>query len=952
MNLRSRITLFALIPGILCSLLIGAYLSYALVRDIAEYENQMGNAYSEQIALQSFSFLQSANIPALQNTAQLALEYPLLRSITYYDARHQEIAHAGPRHKILTDDQASSTVFDTRTVKKETSENRQLYVPITQKRLTPTLINEATDSDPAAISPTIGWVRLEFSRSFMMLHKYRTMLIDTLVVGIVIAASFWIVMPFSDRLTRTVQQITRGARSISEDNGAIPLPTSNITELQELSDAISDMNNAIAEQQSGLQHHIEQSTQDLRETLETIEIQNIELDLARREAVQANRIKSEFLANTSHEIRTPLNSIIGFSKLLLKTPMSQQQQDFLQNIRKSSENLLTIINDVLDLSKIEAGKLVLDYIAFDLNETIEEILQILAHGAHEKGLELLHIIYSDVPRHLLGDPQRLKQILTNLISNAIKFSDNGNVVVRVSAENTEKNEVLLKIEVTDSGKGLPNGNQLIFNAFTQLDNSSTREYTGTGLGLAISRKIVEQMGGDISYNSEPGNTTFWFTVRFDIADASNTTNKYTALQGRHVLIFDSERLCRLTISHSLTDWGIQPVLTESIEQIIPALEHYSGSEHNIDAIIFGLPVNQEKQEFKKLLQYAQNLISNHHCPVVLCSPASARQELSQLNDKAFIALQKPTTESRLYEVLCQALDIHETPAEKIHDKKNKTTSNHFINILAVDDNSSNLKLISTMLRDLGVNVYEAASGEEALNIFRDHTVNMIFMDIQMPLMDGIETTKRIRQIESVTGKRIPIIALTAHALAEQKQHLLMAGLDDYLSKPTSDQQLLAMIDKWRRVPNSPKPVSLNHNNNAYRTKSGAAIKPETAIKLESCIDRSVALQATGNRIEVAIELLGMLLKTVEEDRQQINRAIENNNLVLAKDHIHKLHGSSCYCGVIELRNCCSAMETLITKDMTEHLPDVHVRFNQAVDILLMWQQENDPATFFYQTHRA
>ncbi|HQQ74361.1 MAG TPA: histidine kinase dimerization/phospho-acceptor domain-containing protein, partial [Pseudomonadales bacterium] len=470
MNLRSRITLFALIPGILCSLLIGAYLSYALVRDIAEYENQMGNAYSEQIALQSFSFLQSANIPALQNTAQLALEYPLLRSITYYDARHQEIAHAGPRHKILTDDQASSTVFDTRTVKKETSENRQLYVPITQKRLTPTLINEATDSDPAAISPTIGWVRLEFSRSFMMLHKYRTMLIDTLVVGIVIAASFWIVMPFSDRLTRTVQQITRGARSISEDNGAIPLPTSNITELQELSDAISDMNNAIAEQQSGLQHHIEQSTQDLRETLETIEIQNIELDLARREAVQANRIKSEFLANTSHEIRTPLNSIIGFSKLLLKTPMSQQQQDFLQNIRKSSENLLTIINDVLDLSKIEAGKLVLDYIAFDLNETIEEILQILAHGAHEKGLELLHIIYSDVPRHLLGDPQRLKQILTNLISNAIKFSDNGNVVVRVSAENTEKNEVLLKIEVTDSGKGLPNGNQLIFNAFTQLDD--------------------------------------------------------------------------------------------------------------------------------------------------------------------------------------------------------------------------------------------------------------------------------------------------------------------------------------------------------------------------------------------------------------------------------------------------------------------------------------------------
>ncbi len=175
----------------------------------------------------------------------------------------------------------------------------------------------------------------------------------------------------------------------------------------------------------------------------------------------------------------------------------------------------------------------------------------------------------------------------------------------------------------------------------------------------------------------------------------------------------------------------------------------------------------------------------------------------------------------------------------------------------------------------------------------------------------------------------------------------MAGLDDYLSKPTSDQQLLAMIDKWRGISNTPKPVFQSHqNDNASR------IKPDNSIKLENCIDRSVALQASGNRIEVAIELLGMLLKTVEEDRQQINRAIENNNLALAKDHIHKLHGSSCYCGVIELRNCCSAMETLITKKMTEHLPDVHVRFNQAVDVLLMWQQENDPENFFYQANRA
>ena len=936
-NLRSRIAFFALMPGIVCSLLIGIYLTYALVRDIAQYEIQMGNAYSEQVASQSFSAVQSKNISALENTAQLALEYPLLHAITFYGAQQQELAHAGPRHALPDNISAATHLFTSKRVDLESTGNRQLFVPIIQPRLVSSFTSTNKNETTTDHAVPVGWVQVEFSHSFLMLHKYRTVLVDVIVVFFVLAGAFWIVMPFSDRLTEALKILATSARSIGKGENESSLPESNITEIQDLSNAIADMRASLAGQQTGLQHNIDQATHDLRETLETIEIQNIELDLARREAVQASKIKSEFLANTSHEIRTPLNSIIGFSKLLLKTSLTTQQQDYLQNIRKSSDGLLTLINDVLDLSKIEAGKLVLDYVSFDITETLEETLQILAPGAHDKGLELLQIVYSDVPRQLLGDPLRLKQVLTNLISNAIKFSEQGNIVVRIANEIADTQQALLKIEVTDPGKGLPNNNQMIFNTFTQLDSSSTRRHAGTGLGLAISRKIVEQMGGDIGYHSEPGNTTFWFTVRFDIADGAPANKNVDLLKNCHVLVFDQERLCRLTLSHSLTAWGAQPVLTDSIEQIMPALEHYVGSEHPIDAILLGLPVRYSQQELQQLVQSAIYFDTHHHCPVLLSIPSSARQDVARACSNNIVLLTKPVTESRLSEALCHALK-REYPSRYSETRTSmQRESGCSTVILAVDDNPSNLKLISTILQSLGSEVIEACNGEEAVEALKNNNnIDLVFMDIQMPVMDGIEATRKIRQMESSSGKHTPIIALTAHALAEQRQHMLTSGLDDYLSKPVSEQQLLQMLQKWHAPEKKTIPIIRNSIINS---------------KLEHCVDRNAALKTSGNRIEIAIEMLEILLKGLANDRALINAAITNNDMPLAETYIHKLHGASCYCGVTDLKNCCSAMETLIKKQMTEHLPDVVVRFNEAVDTLLIWQQEYDLADFFRQNAR-
>ncbi len=935
-NLRSHISLFTLVPGVICSLLIGAYLTYALVRDVNQYEQDMGKAYGEQVSSQAFIPASTGDVPALQNIAQLALEYPLVHAISFYDTHQQVLAHAGPRHQSIA--HSDVTPFSNQSVAINYGANRQLFTPIFKPRLS-TSLDKKGSYIPADTTEITGWVRIEFSQSFMLLHKYKTILIDIVIVAIVLACAFWFSTPFSDRLAGTIRALSQSAREISDGNTTVTMPNSDVTELNELGQAIDNMRSAIAEQQAGLQQHIEQSTRDLRETLETIEIQNIELDLARREAVQASRVKSEFLANTSHEIRTPLNSILGFSRLLLKTPLSTQQQDYLQNIRKSSENLLTIINDVLDLSKIEAGKLVLDYMSFDLQEILEEILQILAPGAHEKGLELLHMFYSDVPRQLLGDPLRLKQVLTNLISNAIKFSDQGNIVVRVAVEKNDSQQALLKIDVSDSGKGLPNNETSIFNAFSQLDSSSTREYGGTGLGLAISKKLVEQMGGDIGYSSEAGNTTFWFTVRFDIATHTTPATEYKDLIDRQVLIYDREPLCRLALSHSLTDWGTHPVLADSIEQVLPAVSRHAASSIPLDAVILGLPVKHQQKELELMMACIEQLSAQYHCPVLLCIPTSAKHSLPDTLQAAVHHLPKPVTTRRLYSTLCHSLGLKST-ASMVERSDSHQASSHTqsLRVLTVDDNLSNLKLISTLLRDMGVSVLEAQNGHEALQVFQEQQPDLIFMDIQMPIMDGIEATKKIRQLEKQSGngkKHTPIIALTAHALAEQRQHLLMSGLDDYLSKPATEQQLLRALEKWQAKQES----------NIRSPAAYAPLPPDEG--WITCIDKNAALKSSGGRTEIAIEMLGLLLKNLPQDRELINAALHSQDLIVAQEHIHKLHGACCYCGVPELKNCCNAMESILKKNLTAHIGDVLTAFNRAVDRLLAWQQRNSLHDFFH-----
>ncbi len=396
-------------------------------------------------------------------------------------------------------------------------------------------------------------------------ETYKALLISLLLVIGGVLLSLAIALRLSRAFTDPVFQLNEAVAKLKEGKLDTRVYTSAGPEFEQLeSGGLNDMASELSKAQAEMQQNIDQATEDLRETLETIEIQNIELDFARKEALEASRIKSEFLANMSHEIRTPLNGIIGFTELLLKSPLPpRQQRDHLNTIRKSSEILLTIINDILDFSKIEAGKLILDRVPFQLRDIVEEVMVMLAPAAHAKNLDLVPLVYNDVPDNIMGgDPLRVKQVITNLVNNAIKFTQTGEVVLRASLEDedTEHNRVTLRLSITDSGVGLSRAQQQsLFNAFSQADASTARQYGGTGLGgLAISKRLVEEMGGKIGLESELGKgSTFWFTLTPELSSTGDSSSppKEALRGGEKIIYLEHQKTTGLAVEHLLRDWG-------------------------------------------------------------------------------------------------------------------------------------------------------------------------------------------------------------------------------------------------------------------------------------------------------------------------------------------------------------------------------------------------------------
>ncbi len=606
-------------------------------------------------------------------------------------------------------------------------------------------------------------------------------------------------------ITRPILDLSQLASSICESRDyGVRARKHRDDEVGDLIESWNEMLSAIETRDRALAQHRMQLEAKVKARTRQLQATNSELVRAKEVAEQAAVSKSRFLANMSHEIRTPLNGIIGMTGLLLDTSVSPEQRDMLETVRKSGEDLHVIVDDILDFSKVDAGRMELDDVEFDPRVVVEDVADVVALKAHQQGLEIVCAIDKQVPQRVKGDPSRYKQILLNLVNNAVKFTPRGDVVVEVLCTDEGEDRVRLRTTVTDSGIGIPAGRLVkLFQPFVQGDSSTTRKYGGTGLGLVISKQLVELMGGSIEVSSEEGRgSKFQFDILLRRADATIDSEPPTAPAGARLLVADDNPQCRRMLERELWSWSIETETTDSAEAALARLRALRSGGKGVDLVLldFKMP-GMSAESFVKEVSADPDLRT---IPILLMSMLPDLAEARRLASPGrVLCLRKPLKQSYLRGSIQSLLRVRDSapPKEREQDSGIKNNeqpepARERARVLLVEDIELNRRVAMAYLRKAGCSVHVAENGEDALEALHQDRFDLILMDCQMPEMDGYETSRRIRQEEQETGRHVPIIALTAHAMSGDLELCGAAGMDDYLSKPFKAVELNAILDKW------------------------------------------------------------------------------------------------------------------------------------------------------------
>jgi two-component system sensor histidine kinase BarA len=921
LSLQIKLLLLTLLPVILLSTLTTLYLTFSRIADIQELYDANVSAVSKQIAVENTTALFTRDYRALKNNVDNYFSiYNHLARVSVYTSDNE----------IFYNSQA-----------RPFSDEEVIHLK------TPVLLSQSFSdfNDFPSLEPEPLQSADEMFDSGQLLGYAEVWIINTslqeqkgiiqtslAILFLVISFSLVIAIPVSKRIVTPINKLRDSFENVAGGDLSIRVKEDANDELLVLQKGFNEMTYALSRQNEELNELVDQMTADLQTSLQTVEIQNVELDIARRQAIDSSRIKSEFLASMSHEIRTPMNAIVGYADILKKSHLSDQGNFAAEIISSSAHNLLGILNDILDYSKLEAGKIELNPQPFSLQDCIQDICQIFSENAFRKKLNIVPILYNDLPDEVIADPLRLSQIIGNLLSNAIKFSEDNDIIVKIMLGEQEfQNGAEIIISVIDRGIGISEqGLRQLFTPFHQLRNNQKRIFGGTGLGLTISKALADIMKARIEVTSEEGRgTTFKLTLPVGLASeqASIPHNQTSGIDfsGKRVLLLENREISRRAHENLLSAFNVNtqtshfPVEVEQLQLQEP-----------LDLVILSLST-QDLASIDKQTEFLGKL-REMKLPLLVLTASNEEAIVSSIKSACQCdILSRPVFARQLAEILSamwvsgySKSDQHKGLTEQ--DKQLKLVNRYLTGkkLLVVDDNDINRHLITMMLAELDCEVAEAASGAQAIELSRLQKFDIILMDIHMPEMNGIEATQEIRKITH----GIPVFALTADiAFRDHRDESQL--FDGILIKPVDVSTIISSLE-------------LFFSGETVSTQGKLAIdKPDNVFEQDELIyDATQALRITGGSQEVANELLGQLIRQIPEYLVRINRNQEEENWEQLWQTLHKLHGAVAVCGTPALKKAINQLQKRIKNtdylNIEKHVSNIK---NQA-DALINYYNKN------------